>query len=354
MDQDRLSEELEESEEWMKHPPYHLRTNKAVDRLLLVDLLRELRPNFERCTYYSLGGPFLEDLRVMNHFFPAMRLVSFEKSEHTLRRQEFHRFDRLTELRLLPINDFVNRDYDPESDSNYQPGDIDVFWLDYTGLEYSYFGLFETLLTKVPTGSVVRITLRAEPEINYRSLKDRLPEPILSSVREQVERQFEETYGPVLPSSAAGALATGRNYARMVQSMVQRAAAIALDDSGSDRNFLPVQSARYDDNTQMLSVTGIVVAKGEEGEMRQRLDRVRLKDFDWNEPAEIDIPALSAKERLILEPHLPVDEGEADPGGVLCRILNYNIHDTLPNSRRQLAQYAAYYREYPNFVRASV
>ena len=51
----------------MRHPPYHLRTNKAVDRLLLVELLRVLEANGGPFSYYSLGGPFLEDLRVMDH-----------------------------------------------------------------------------------------------------------------------------------------------------------------------------------------------------------------------------------------------------------------------------------------------
>src|SRR5437016_2552014 len=104
----------------MKHPPYHLRINKAVDRLLLVNVLRPLNPDSE-FTYYSLAGPFLEDLRVMDHYFPKMNLVSLELDPQTCKRQEFHRFTSRIQLKEITMGSFLS--------DEYEPGATDVFWL---------------------------------------------------------------------------------------------------------------------------------------------------------------------------------------------------------------------------------
>ena len=49
-----------------RHPPYHLRPNKAIDRFLLVDLLRHVPyEERKRYEYIGLGGPFLEDFKIM-------------------------------------------------------------------------------------------------------------------------------------------------------------------------------------------------------------------------------------------------------------------------------------------------
>src|SRR4051812_19350800 len=97
----------------MKHPPYHLRSNKAVDRFLLIELLRAISPSHKSTTYYSLAGPFLEDLRLLEHFFPEMKLVSLESNEHTYKRQKFHQFNSRMTLLHRNLSDFLTHDYKP-------------------------------------------------------------------------------------------------------------------------------------------------------------------------------------------------------------------------------------------------
>ena len=41
-------------------------------------------------TYFGLGGPFLEDFRVLNDFFGDLKLVSIEVNEEVVKRQQFH------------------------------------------------------------------------------------------------------------------------------------------------------------------------------------------------------------------------------------------------------------------------
>ncbi len=176
---------------------------------------------------------------------------------------------------------------------------------------------------------------------------------MLNRLRKEVETKFEEQFSKVLPHPVAGALATPEDYARMVQLMIRRAASVALDQPGSERDFLPVHSMRYDDHTQMLSVTGVVVNRQEIAEMREKLNAVRFANFDWAVPDQINIPALSAKERHKLEKLLPIENGN-EAGAVLFTELGYFIDNSEAATKRQLAQYADYHREYPQFVRIAV
>jgi hypothetical protein len=334
-------------EEKMRHPPYHLRTNKAVDRLLLVEVLRALGPDHGEFTYYSLAGPFLEDLKVMDHFFPDMKLVSLESNEQTYQRQKFHQFNSRVELQNKTLADFLTHDY--------ESGVRDVFWLDHTDLTYPRFTQFQDVLKKVPVGSVVRITLRAEPEIDLESLKERLTNEEIERLQEKSEKAFRDEFDKVWPhSTLSGHFLSDKPFARMVQLMVRRAASEALEIAGNKVEYLPIQSTRYNDNTQMLSVTGIVCLRGHKIETCEQLKAVRFADFEWaKEPTLINIPALSVKERLHLEHLLPVAENK-DVGEELLQALGYMIDNGRKTSKQQLSHYADYHRDYPNFVRISI
>lgn len=330
----------------MRHPPYHLRTNKAVDRLLLVDVLRKMDFYCSDFTYYSLAGPFLEDLRIMDHFFPDMRLVSLEADEQTFKRQQFNQFSSRIELRRATLADFL---------SSYQPGKQDAFWLDYTDLKYTRLVEFQRVLKLAPPNSVVRITLRAEPELDLAFLENTLTTAELERVHKELRENFMREFDQLIAIDAVqdDAFLKFSRFPQMVQFMIRRAASLALDTPGCEFDFLPVQSTRYNDNTQMLSVTGVVYLRDQKQIMQERLKSVRLANFDWHEPDRIDIPALSIKERLHLERYLPVP-GDQDAGEVLFQALDYLIDRSESRTKRQLAHYADCHRDYPNFVRISI
>lgn len=330
----------------MKHPPYQLRTNKAVDRLLLANILHELGGKCKNYRYYSLAGPFLEDLRVMDHFLPDMKLASIENDLQTYKRQDFHKFTSVIALIKKDLKDFIITDYQPEENT------IDVFWLDYTNLEYDRFQEFQLVLKRVPPGSVVRITLRAQRELDVDYLEDYLPSDILEALKRGIEKRFAEEFDKILPPDAPGAFAAPKEFANMVQHMLRYTASEALDTSGNPVDFLPVQSTRYNDNTQMLSVTGVVCLRDQIESVKEELASITYANFDWREPALINIPALSMKERLWLEKHLPVETGK-DAGEELYALLGYMIDSSERTSKQQLAHYADYCRFYPNFVRVN-
>src|SRR5438128_1087470 len=73
--------------------PYHLRPNKAVDRLLFVDLLARLdsavsiADNYE---YVGLGGFTMEEFRMIHERFYELPLKSLEENRQVERRARFN------------------------------------------------------------------------------------------------------------------------------------------------------------------------------------------------------------------------------------------------------------------------
>jgi hypothetical protein len=63
-------------------PAYHLRTNKAVERLLFIELLRRLDRALSRpiaqYKYVGLGGPYLEDFNLLHATFGNNEMTSLE------------------------------------------------------------------------------------------------------------------------------------------------------------------------------------------------------------------------------------------------------------------------------------
>ena len=144
----------------MTAPAYHLRPNKAADRHLLMEAIGRLvgmdGDGLSGYTYHGFGGPYLEDFRLLYERYHEIRMVSIEEDVETFKRQEFHRPCSSLELKNQSLSDFIAM-YDPGASKG-------IFWLDYNKLEYSHFTDFQSVLKTVADGSMVKITLRAEPK----------------------------------------------------------------------------------------------------------------------------------------------------------------------------------------------
>ena len=73
--------------------PYRLRPNKAVDRELFLSLLMRLAPRLhvEKYHYVGLGGPFLEDFRLVHARLGLATMTCVETEEEVHKRQLFNR-----------------------------------------------------------------------------------------------------------------------------------------------------------------------------------------------------------------------------------------------------------------------
>lgn len=310
----------------MTQPAYRLRPNKAVDRLLFVEAIQRIADlkDLTEYTYFGLGGPFLEDFRILNDFFEELKLVSIEVNEEVIKRQQFHLPRRDIRLQHTSFHAFLGG-YSPQ-------GEKSIFWLDYTRLDWSDVRDFMSLLQRVELWSIVKITLRAQPR-DYKCFG-----------------KFHERFARILPGGTDHLPGRPMEFAKLISRMLRIAAQRALG-SYPDRRFQPVSSFFYNDSSPMLTLTGIVCPPDCIDLVRKAYENWGFENLDWNPPTQISVPVLSTKERLALQSVLPCD----DSAGMLLQLaLGYKLGDDRrrDDTRQQLLQYAKFQKYYPYYVSA--
>ncbi len=320
----------------MKHPPYPLRPNKAVDRFMLIDVIRQMEKivDVSKYTYYSLGGPYLEDFRLLYDFCPNIKMISIESSKETLKRQRFHLPCGKLELVYDDFSSFL---------ANYDGGgQKSIFWLDYTKTGFGEFSDFMTLLDRVDDNSIIKLTLRSEPK-DYFDAEDKL----VDKKHEAFQREFEE----LLPTWSSTPCLRFEDHANLIQDMVRIAAQKTLPAAGG-RTLQPLSSFCYSDSVGMFTFTGIVCSIDESAKYRQHFCKWAFANLDWSRPRNIDVPFLSTKERLHLQQFLPCN-GRRNKGRYLHKQLGYSIDNDASKSAEKLSQYAEFHRYYPYLVKAT-
>ena len=317
----------------MKHPPYHLKVNKAIDRFLLMELLHKIMArggiDITEYTYYGFGGPFLEDFRLIHGRCPEIDIVSIERDLDTFKRQQFHRFSTRLDLKREKFDSFV---------AHFSSTGREIFWLDYTNLELKCFDSFKSVLQKVSERSVVKITVRAELPSNAGSNSQR---------RERKWREFQQTYNDFLPDTARrDDIERLENFLNLLLAMFELASQQSFAPCGGTL-FQPLVSSYYKDQTRMLSITGIVCKKDELLDIKDWFNDWKFLNLEWNAPRNIDVPILSIKERLHLERELPTGDVT---GTTLSNALDYKIADE-EDHIEQMKQYEDFHQYYPFFAR---
>ena len=320
----------------MSSPAYHLRPNKAADRFALLEAIRRLPMlgggGLENYTYFSLGGPYLEDFRLLYEFCPEMSMVSIENDREIYKRQQFNLPFRTLKLIEEDMSSYIRR---------YDPGDNkSVFWLDYTRLDYSCFQDFTALLETVASHSMIKVTLRADPR-EYWILK---PPRLKKKQAEQFKRKFEL----VMPDSSVNPPRSPEKLAYLLQEMLQIASEQVFSPTASGRSFVPVSSFYYSDGAWMFTLTGIVCDNDGIRDVKRIFGNWEFANLEWDRPTRIAVPVLSTKERLHLQGFLPT---KTNPGSRLHKQLGYLIEDDLDETKDALTQYAAFHRYSPYFMR---
>lgn len=316
----------------MKHPPYQLKTNKAVDRQLFAELLRwysvpqELRDH----TYFSLGGPYLEDFKLIHDNFPNLKMVCIEKDAETFRRQKFHLPCRKISLVNSTVEQFL-ASFDPKNKPS-------IFWLDNVGLNQNHLNDFVQLLSKVIAGSIIKITLQSE----VASLRDAIGQ------NTKLE-QFKQNFKIYLPAEFKNIPVSQVELSRLLQDMLQIAAQKTL--VGSGLKFQLLNSFFYQDGVGMFTLTGIVCDAKEDTNIKSKFGKLSFCNLNWENPTKIDVPNLSTKERLRLQRLLP---GARKAGQRLRKAIGYDIANSREKSVEQLQQYSDFCRYYPYFIRADL
>ena len=321
----------------MRHPTYHLRPNKTADRLAFIEAIKRLErlggKGLSDYTYHGLGGPYLEDFRLLYEFCPEIGMVSIENDQETYKRQSLH----LPCSKLKLINDDLSAYI-----SRYNRGDTkSVFWLDYTRLEYRYFEDFKALLATVAEGSMVKVTLRCEPRDYW------VPKQKNESFRKA--DKFRAEFANVMVSQAVELPRSRRDFARLLQGMLRVAVEQAFPPAATKVTFVPVSSFYYSDGTGMLTLTGVVYQRDRRSEVKRVFSDWELANLTWSRPKLISVPFLSTQERLHLQHLLP--SSSATVGRTLRETLGYLIDDSIRKTETALEQYATFHRYAPYILR---
>lgn len=332
-----------------KHPAYHLRPNKAVDRFIFMEVLRtlELRHPLGGYTYVGLGGPFLEDFRLLSQQFPMMELISVEQDGETYTRQKFHQCSRKMQCIRSSLGDFVASKFPTERPV--------VVWADYTEMSRECLSEVADILRKAVPGSLLRITVYAESPI--QDLLDPGNKRYPQQVPQKKKDEFEKIRNRYSTDMAVDGIAfpsewfqwsdfSPDKFPRLLARMIRT---VAEGSCTKPKTFLPLHAVKYSDGTIMLSVTGLICLVDErESLARHFREHCVFCSVNSNEVDEIDVPSLTTKERLHLERILPT----VDANGEACvKKLGYLIEgdESEKASRKKMEQFEKYYRLYPYF-----
>jgi len=283
--------------------PYRLRPNKAVDRELFLSLLTRLAPTLglEKYHYVGLGGPFLEDFRLIHARLGIDRMTCIETEEQVHKRQAFNRPIASIECVHKRLEDYLDEtDFEAPA----------IIWFDYTepkGITTQIERFARTIGT-VPVGSVLRVTLNANPtslgkpdpkdlavEIEGEASDDHAVKPTIQEWR--LER-FKERLGALFPS---GLTPAGMSYKQYGPSLL-RSLKLAVDNealSFLDRRILWALATHYADGQAMTTAT-LVVVPSDDTKIEELVTSWEFYTMT-DAPHRLDLPALSTFERLTME-----------------------------------------------------
>jgi hypothetical protein len=331
--------------------PYHLRPHKAVDRRVFMDLLSRIerwRPLGEY-VYLSMGAYPLEDHKLIHRILGVTRLIAFDKDASVVARQVFNRPIGSCHCIEKTSGGIVTElDQVLDQCGFGHPAGV-IVWLDYTDPKQlgEQVREFQSLLNRLSAGDVVRVTVNAHPN-ELIDASDQTP----TLAEEKRAKQFQGLRNRIkefLPSWAKAEHMTAADLSRVISESFADAALKALPVTGP-LTFRPLSVVRYADGVQMLSMTGVVARRADEGEMLARLGMQTwpFTSDTWSDIHNLVVPDLTLRERLFLEREIvatePVNIVEAlgfDAAGGI------SIADFIDNYRR-------YYRFYPTLLTAEL
>lgn len=319
---------------------HQARPNRAVDRLLLIDAVKRLETihSLDDYTLYGMGGPYLDDFRTFYEHFENLRMISFEKDDEVCKRQRFH-----LPFRNLNIYDIDLFEYLHGDDWLVDKG---IFWIEYNDLELTNFEYFEMILKRAAMHSVVKITSKADPR-DYASCERCLAVGCSCGDQDVILQEFNAKFGSLMPNSSVNPSSRPGRFAQFVQNMWKNAAQRALSEQPGIV-FQPLSSFYYADTAQVLSLTGILCTTADTENYRAQFHNWQFSNLYWSEPRKIEIPLLSTKEQLKLEPMLPC---YSPVGETLSNELGYLVAQSESIALKQLESYATFHSYYKSFVK---
>ena len=336
--------------------PYQLRPNKFVERQAFLDIIDFVRiwNGSGRYLYASMGGRFLEDLRVVEERFGIERLISFETDEQTHRRQQFNRPNRLIECRHQSSGDFI------DGFDNLQAGAQStkcIVWLDYAEANARQVQLqeFERLAALMNPGDLLKVTLNANHQSKVE--RGRFGSDQAGFFQAAVV-EFEKQLNGYIPAGGIDEAHVSKSgFASLLAGCIETATLRALQHSDLHAELLGL--TRYQDGQHQMVTATVLIANDKltaatKGD--SRFQEWALKPSSWSDVTQIDVPDLSLREQQVVNATLPrVDDAGAVQtldGAVVGEpeaVLPFQLDRRAVRSKELMRNYVAHHRYYPTF-----
>jgi hypothetical protein len=320
--------------------PYKLRPNKAVDRELFLSLLSRFGAalKIENYKYIGLGGPFLEDFRILHARVGIRNMDCIEIEENVHNRQKFNRPFESVNCVHSSLEDYLH-----ENDFDIPV----ILWLDYTDPRkiQQQIETFSEQVIVLPIRSIIRITLNANPgslgKPDITKLAVKLPGDTAPTSGQQTELdwrldRFKERLADYYPANLMPNDMTRRNFGKSLLKALYLAVEKAVLDA-HDRKIVWTLATNYSDGQPMVTAT-LIVASPDDSEVEKI-----LQDWEFHSnprvPLILDLPALSTLERLTME-------SSENP----IKALGYNL-PTSDMNEDPFESFRRFYRVFPHFSR---
>jgi len=277
-------------------PPFQLRPNKFVDRMLFLDLATRTAAlrGAQNYAYISMGAKFLHDHHSIYRRIGIDSLVSFDRESDDIKRQNFNR--PTGKMKCL------------EMDSADLPGQLDelrgdksvIIWLDFTSPKDRRVQLqqSEEVLKRLHPGDMLRVTMNSEYRKfgKYDSDAEKKFPDLQSMVAAKLSKQIPE----YLPASLT------RLEEIDVPRVLSCSLGMAADRAVKYRDdicIVPILSTTYADGDRMLTAA-CVVRPIEEKTLPDSLRGWRHRSKTWEDVVNIDVPDFSMREKQHIDRRL--------------------------------------------------
>lgn len=298
---------------------YSIRTNKSIQRKLIIEFFEHLRAEcrIDTYQYIGLGSMWFTDFVLFHKRLQLQDMISIERSKG-YSRARFNRPYSCIKLKRGKTTG-VLRKLDLTRPS--------IVWLDYDHeLQEYIFRDLEFLIEKVPKSSVVILTIEAEAA-KFENVEDR-SDIMWEDIREAVGAYMPES----LDDELLGADEFPSFVARVLRDAMQEIASRRMEGL----RFAPVFNYFYKDGARMVTVGGMIASHEELAVVRRVTDTYK-EFYTADHPCRIAAPPLTPKEKATLDTLLPssVSIDEKKLGFAL--------------EKDQIEQYRKFYRQYPVF-----
>lgn len=274
-------------------PPFQLRPNKFVDRMLFLDLIsRNVGDRgAQDYMYISMGAKFLYDHHAVYRRTGIEELVSFDRNDQEIKRQEFNR--PTNTMKCLTL------------DSANLAGDLDdmrtekrvIIWLDFMSPRERRSQLQQTedVLQRLQVGDLFRVTLNASygtlgryekaEKTRYKSEQEWAAAELINQIEEYLPGDLELLTAQHLPAVLAGSIERAADRAKKFR---------------SDVVFVPVLSTAYRDKQRMITVA-CAVRPSDEQNLPDSLGKWKFRSKGWDDILNITVPELSIREKQVID-----------------------------------------------------